>query len=145
MAAVAGFLQGKRPCWWRTVFFSKMATDRGISLSCFFGRRGYFGSLKWLVDVWQLILIGIGNEENDCQSHICEPLFSHHSKTMMLKTKVDIHVFSAVEKIFLCHTITRKHYFRYRTKINVSNKQVKIWCKSQHDWLWFCMKLYVTP
>ena len=40
------------------------------------------------------------NEENDCQSHIFEPLFSNHSKTMMLKTKVDIHVFSAVEKTF---------------------------------------------
>ena len=41
------------------------------------------------------------NEENDCHSHIFEPLFSKHSKTMMLKTKVDIHVFSAVEKLFL--------------------------------------------
>ena len=40
------------------------------------------------------------NEENDCHSHICEPLFSNHSKTMRLKTKVDIHVFSAVEKTF---------------------------------------------
>ena len=40
------------------------------------------------------------NEENDCHSHVCEPLFSYHSKTMMLKMKVDIHVFSAVEKIF---------------------------------------------
>ena len=39
-------------------------------------------------------------EENDCHSHIFEPLFTNHSKTMMLKTKVDIHVFSAVEKIF---------------------------------------------
>ena len=40
------------------------------------------------------------NEENDCHSHIFETLFSNHSKTMMLKTKVDIHVFSAVEKLF---------------------------------------------
>ena len=40
------------------------------------------------------------NEENHCHSHICEPLFSNHSKTIMLKTKEDIHVFSAVEKIF---------------------------------------------
>ena len=40
------------------------------------------------------------NEEKDCHSHFFEPLFSNHSKTMMLKTKVDIHVFSAVEKIF---------------------------------------------
>ena len=41
------------------------------------------------------------NEENDCHSYIFEPLFSNHSKTMMLKTKVDIQVFSAVEKLFL--------------------------------------------
>ena len=40
------------------------------------------------------------NEENDCHFHIFEQLFSNHSKTMMLKTKVDIHAFSAVEKIF---------------------------------------------
>ena len=53
------------------------------------------------------------NEENDCHSHIFEPLFSNHSKTMMLKTKVDIHVFSAVKKLFLWHAITRKHYFRH--------------------------------
>ena len=34
------------------------------------------------------------NEENDCHSHIYEPLSSNwnHSKTMMLKMKVDIHV-----------------------------------------------------
>ena len=41
------------------------------------------------------------NKENDCHSHIFEPLFSNHSKTMMLQTKLDIHVFSAVEKLFL--------------------------------------------
>ena len=40
------------------------------------------------------------NEENACHSHNLEPLFSNHSTTMMLKTKVDIHVFTAVEKIF---------------------------------------------
>ena len=40
------------------------------------------------------------NEENDCHSHIFEPLFSNHSKIMMLKKKVDIHEFSASEKIF---------------------------------------------
>ena len=40
------------------------------------------------------------NEENDCHSHICETLFSNHSKAMMLKTKLHIHIFSAVEKIF---------------------------------------------
>ena len=39
------------------------------------------------------------NEINDLHSHIFEPLFSNHSKTMMLETKVDIHAFSAVEKI----------------------------------------------
>ena len=43
----------------------------------------------------------MANEENDCHPHIFEPLFSNHSKTMMLKTKVDIHVFSVVEKLFL--------------------------------------------
>ena len=41
------------------------------------------------------------NEENDCHSRIFEPLFSNHSKIMMLNTKVDIHVFSAVEIFFL--------------------------------------------
>ena len=41
--------------------------------------------------------------------------FPNRSKTMMLKTKVDIHVFSAVE-IFLWPAITRTHYFRHRTK-----------------------------
>ena len=40
------------------------------------------------------------NEENDCHSHIFESLFSNHSKTMMLIMKEDIHVFSAVKKIF---------------------------------------------
>ena len=35
------------------------------------------------------------NEETDCHSYIFEPLFSNHSKTMMLKTKLDIRVFSA--------------------------------------------------
>ena len=47
--------------------------------------------------IWMNIDIN-WNEENDFHSHICEPLFSNHSKTMMLKTKVDIYVFSAVEK-----------------------------------------------
>ena len=56
------------------------------------------------------------NEENECHSHIFEPLFSNHSKTKMLKTKVDIHVFSPVENIFFRHAITRKHYFRHLTK-----------------------------
>ena len=39
------------------------------------------------------------NEEHDCQSQIFESLFSNHSKTMMLKTKEDIHAFSAVVKV----------------------------------------------
>ena len=40
------------------------------------------------------------NKENDShfQSDIFEPLFSNHFKTMMLKMKAHIHVFSAVEK-----------------------------------------------
>ena len=53
------------------------------------------------------------NEENDCHSHIFELLFFNHSKTMMLKKKVVFHVFSAVEKSFLGHAITRKHSFRH--------------------------------
>ena len=40
------------------------------------------------------------NEENDCHSHIFEPLFSNHSKTMMFN-KVDILALSAAEKLFL--------------------------------------------
>ena len=73
------------------------------------------------------------NEENDCHSHIFVPLFSNHSKTMVLKMKVDIHVFSAVEKnIFFLHAITRKHYFRHRTKC--LKHAGKILCKSLH-WL----------
>ena len=49
-----------------------------------------------------MILIGISNgKRGKCLSfsHF-EPLFSNHSKTMMLKTRVDIHVFSDVEKYF---------------------------------------------
>ena len=41
------------------------------------------------------------NEENDCHSHNFESLFSNHSKSMMLKMKVDIHGNTAVEKIFI--------------------------------------------
>ena len=40
------------------------------------------------------------NEENSCHSHIFEPLFSNYSKTMILKTKVGVHVFSALENFF---------------------------------------------
>ena len=53
-----------------------------------------------MAHIWMTIGIRNGNEETDCHSHIFEPLFSNHSKTMMSKTKVDIHEFSAVEKIF---------------------------------------------
>ena len=53
------------------------------------------------------------NEENDCHSHIFEPLFSNHSKTIMLKMKVNIHVLSAVENIIS------------DIEPNVSNKQEK--------------------
>ena len=42
----------------------------------------------------------MANEENDCHSHLFKPLYSNHSETMMLKAKVDICVFSAVERIF---------------------------------------------
>ena len=71
------------------------------------------------------------NEENDCHSHIFEPLFSDHSKTMMLKTKVDIHVFSAVEKIFF-DTPLLKTLFQTSTKC--LKQAGKNWCKSLH-WL----------
>ena len=40
------------------------------------------------------------NEENACHSHILNHCFPTIPNTMMLKTKVDIHVFSAVEKKF---------------------------------------------
>ena len=72
------------------------------------------------------------NEENDCHSHNCEPLFSNHSKTMMLKMKVDIHVFSAVEKKMF--DMLSLENFILDIEPNVSNKQEKIWCKSLH-WL----------
>ena len=52
--------------------------------------------------IWMTILSELVNEDNDCLSHIFEPLFSNHSKTMMMKTKVDIHVFSAVEVLTNC-------------------------------------------
>ena len=71
------------------------------------------------------------NEENDCHSLICEPLFSNHSKTMMLKTKVDIHVFSSVENIFF--DMLSLENIISDIEANVS-KQEKIWCKSLH-WL----------
>ena len=56
-------------------------------------------------------------EENDCHSQILKPilkpLFSNHSETIVLKMKVDIYVFSAVEFFFLLHAIIRKQYFRH--------------------------------
>ena len=70
------------------------------------------------------------NEENDCHSHIFEPLFSNHSKTMMLKTKVDIHVFSAVENIFF--DMLSLENIISDIEQNVSNKQEKNLCKSLH-------------
>ena len=53
------------------------------------------------------------NEENDCHSYIFEPLVSNHSQTMMLKTKVDIHVFSAIEKCFFDMLPLETIYFRH--------------------------------
>ena len=97
MVTIACLLQGKGPFDEELCFFSKMAADRGISLSCFLDDRGYFGSL-WDDNYYYLVIV---NEENDCHSHIYEPLFFQPSKTMILKMKVDIHVFSAFEKLFL--------------------------------------------
>ena len=72
------------------------------------------------------------NEEDDCHSYIFEPLFSNHSKTMKLKTKVDIHVFSAVENFFF--DMLSLENIISDIEPSVSNKQGKIWCKSLH-WL----------
>ena len=63
------------------------------------------------------------NEENFCHSYICEPLFYNHSETMMLKTRVDIHVFSAVEKIFFDMLLLENIISDIEP--NVSNKQAK--------------------
>ena len=70
------------------------------------------------------------NEENDCHSHIFEPLLSNHSKTMMMKKKVDTHVFSAVEIFFFDMLSIKKIISDFEP--NVSNKREKIWCKSLH-------------
>ena len=64
------------------------------------------------------------NEENDCHSHIFEPLFSNHSKTMMLKMKVDI-------QNYFYDKLSLENIFS-DIEPNVSNKQEKIWCKSLH-------------
>ena len=64
------------------------------------------------------------NEENDCHSPISEPLFSDHSKTMMLKKKEDIHVFSAVEKYF--YDMLSLESIISDIEPNASNKQKKL-------------------
>ena len=63
------------------------------------------------------------NEENNCHFHIFEPLLSNHSKTMMLKTKVDIHVFSAIRKR-LFYMLSLENIIS-DIESNVSNKQKK--------------------
>ena len=70
------------------------------------------------------------NEENDCHSHIFEPLFSNHSKTLILKRKVD--VFLAGEKYFF--DMLSLENIISDIEPSVSNKQEKIWCQSLH-WL----------
>ena len=74
------------------------------------------------------------NEENDCHSHTIEPLFSNHSKTIMLKMKVDIqfHVFSSVDFFFFFYMLSLENIIS-DIEPNVSNKQEN-WCKSLH-WL----------
>ena len=65
------------------------------------------------------------NEENDCHSHIFDPLFSNQSKTMILKTKVDMYF-----------QLLKNYFYDMLSLIisdiepDVSNKQEKIWCKS---------------
>ena len=70
------------------------------------------------------------NEKNGCHSHIFELLFSNHSKIMMLKTKVDIHVFSAV-KIFC---LTCYHYKKLFKTLNQM---------SQTSWKKFGVNSYI--
>ena len=72
------------------------------------------------------------NEENASHSHILNHCFPTIPKKMMLKTKVDIHVFSAVEKL-LFDTLSLENIIS-DIEPNVSNKQEKTWCKSQ-QWL----------
>ena len=67
---------------------------------------------------------------NSCHSHIFEPLFFNHCKTMMLQMKVNIHVFLAVEFF----DMLALENIILDIVPNVSNKQEKIWCKSQ-KWL----------
>ena len=65
------------------------------------------------------------NEENHCLSHIFELLLSNHSKTIMLKTKVEIHVFSAVEKKIFFDMLSLGNIIS-EIEPNVSNKQENI-------------------
>ena len=52
---------------------------------------------------------------------------TNHSKTMILKMKVDIHVFSAVENFFFDMLSLENNISDIEP--NVLNKQEKIWCK----------------
>ena len=70
----------------------------------------------------------MANGENDCHSQNFEPLFSNYSKTMMLKTKVDIHVFSAIKNYF--YDMLSLENIISDIEPNDSNKQEKIWFKS---------------
>ena len=83
------------------------------------------------------------NEENDCHSQLFKLLFSNHFKTMMLKKKVDIHVFSASEKIFF--DMLPLENIISDIERNVSNKQEKIGVNPYIGYVRFCMKLYVSP
>ena len=65
------------------------------------------------------------NKEYDCHSHICAPLFSNHSKTMILKTKVDIHVFSAVEILFF-DMLSLKTLFQTLNQMSQTSREK--WC-----------------
>ena len=63
------------------------------------------------------------NEENDCHSHICEPLFSKHSKTMMLKITVDIHVFSALEFFFFFYMLSLENIFQTLIQMSQTSRK----------------------
>ena len=83
------------------------------------------------------------NEENDCHSHIFEPLFSNYSKSRMLKKKVDIHVFSGREKKIFFDMLSLENIIS-DIEPNVSDKQEKIGVNPYIGYVGFCMKLYVT-
>ena len=91
MASVAFFLQENDPNGEDLrVFFQRLQLIASLVCRVSLKKRLYWKSK--MARIWMNIDIN-WNVENDCHSHICEPLFSIHSKTMMLKTKVDIHVF----------------------------------------------------